>query len=126
LRNQRLRQILFALKWLESNSTVSSELIFDVAAYISISLTDIFNTIDISVTAWEKKGYWVKADKFRMDWLWTINYSEKLRDAICLVSEERIPPILNYINRKLINLNVRPISLPDNFWQGYREKITKG
>src|SRR3954468_10908821 len=42
----------------------------DMAAFIALALTVISESIDISVAAWEKRGYWVKADKFRMEWLW--------------------------------------------------------
>jgi hypothetical protein len=39
----------------------------DLAAFISFALLEINQTIDASVAAWEKRGYWVKADRFRMD-----------------------------------------------------------
>jgi hypothetical protein len=34
------------------------------------------------VLAWEKRGYWVKADRFRMEWLWTGQYAEKMKNAV--------------------------------------------
>ena len=54
----------------------------DMAAYIALSLDGIAGTIDISVTAWEKRGYWVKADRFRMEWLWAGHLAGKLRTAL--------------------------------------------
>ena len=54
----------------------------DLAAYIALSLRAIADTIDVSVAAWEKRGYWVKADRFRMDWLWAGELAEKLRLAL--------------------------------------------
>lgn len=42
-----------------------------MAAYIVLALKDINSSIDESVEAWEKRGYWVKADRFRLDWDWT-------------------------------------------------------
>lgn len=54
----------------------------DLAAYIALSLKHIFETIDVSVDAWEKKGYWVKADRFRMEWDWSGRYSNLMRSAI--------------------------------------------
>ena len=32
--------------------------------------------------AWEKRGYWVKADRFRMDWMWTGQFADKIKVAI--------------------------------------------
>ena len=43
----------------------------DIAAFVGISLLEIHRTIDITVGPWEKRGYWVKADKFRLEWEWT-------------------------------------------------------
>ncbi len=54
----------------------------DLAAYIVLGLEDIFKSIDISVLAWEKRGYWVKADRFRIDWEWTLQFSKQMREAL--------------------------------------------
>ena len=42
----------------------------DMAIFIVLSLDTVADTIDPSVAAWEKRGYWVKADRFRMEWTW--------------------------------------------------------
>jgi hypothetical protein len=54
----------------------------DLAAFIALALAAIAETIDVSVAAWEKRGYWVKADRFRMDWAWTGQYANKMRQAV--------------------------------------------
>ena len=55
----------------------------DLIAYITLSLWAIADTIDESVGAWEKRGYWVKADRFRMEWNWTKSLGDNLyRSAI--------------------------------------------
>jgi len=54
----------------------------DLAAFISIALDAIAGTIDSSVEAWEKRGYWVKADKFRMDWVWSSRLAGNMRLAV--------------------------------------------
>jgi hypothetical protein len=50
----------------------------DLVAFMIIALAQIAQTIDASVVAWEKRGYWVKADRFRMEWGWTQVKSDKL------------------------------------------------
>ncbi len=42
----------------------------DLAAYIALSLAEIADTIEKTVEPWEKRGYWLKADRFRLDWEW--------------------------------------------------------
>ena len=54
----------------------------DLAAFISLALGAIANTIDSSVEAWEKRGYWVKADRFRMDWAWSSRLAGNMRLAV--------------------------------------------
>jgi len=34
------------------------------------------------VAAWEKRGYWIKADRFRMEWDWALKTSEAMRNAV--------------------------------------------
>jgi hypothetical protein len=54
----------------------------DLAAFIALALAAVAETIDVSVAAWEKRGYWVKADRFRMDWDWAAQYADKMRRAV--------------------------------------------
>ncbi len=79
------RSVVLALRELmkqgEANDTT-----YDLTAYISLSLAEIGRTIDTSVEAWEKRGYWVKADRFRLEWEWAEIYAQKLREAL-LVSD---------------------------------------
>ena len=49
---------------------------------IALVKQTIADGIDVSVAAWEKRGYWVKADKFRMEWMWTSQYASKLKAAV--------------------------------------------
>jgi hypothetical protein len=54
----------------------------DLAAFIALALLIISDTIESSVTAWEKKGYWLKADRFRMEWDWSARLGEQMRKAV--------------------------------------------
>ncbi len=53
-----------------------------MAAFIALALQSIAEGIDASVAAWEKRDYWVKADKFRMEWMWAGQSAEKMRSAV--------------------------------------------
>ena len=54
----------------------------DLAAFIALALDSISQTIEVTVAAWEKRDYWVKADKFRMQWAWSGIYSDKIKEAV--------------------------------------------
>ena len=54
----------------------------DLAAFIVLALQTIAEGIDASVAAWEKRDYWVKADKFRMEWMWAGITAAKMKTAV--------------------------------------------
>jgi len=51
----------------------------DMVAFVILALKEISTGIDQSVAAWEKRGYWVKADKYRLDWQWAGEMADKLQ-----------------------------------------------
>ena len=61
-----------------------SDLSRDLIACILMSLDGIYETVDASVEAWEKRGYWLKADRFRMDWQWTKLLADQMLEAAAL------------------------------------------
>jgi len=80
-RTQLTKAIVLAVRELAKQTEVTNEA-KDLAAFIALALKSISEGIDVSVAAWEKRGYWVKADRFRMDWMWTGQYADKMKSAI--------------------------------------------
>ncbi|HSB00567.1 MAG TPA: hypothetical protein VLE49_07950 [Anaerolineales bacterium] len=80
-RTQLTKAIVLAVRELAKQKEVTNEA-KDLAAFIVLALKNISEGIDVSVAAWEKRGYWVKADRFRMEWLWTGQYADKMKSAI--------------------------------------------
>ncbi len=80
-RAQLTKAIVIAVREMAKQKEVTNEA-KDLAAFIVLALKTISAGIDISVAAWEKRGYWVKADRFRMDWLWTGQYADKMKTAV--------------------------------------------
>ena len=62
----------------------------DLAAFIALALESIYTTIDSLVAAWEKRGYWVKADRFRLDWDWTRRLGSAMRQAVLEEDWDRV------------------------------------
>jgi hypothetical protein len=75
------KAIVLSVRELAKQTAVTDEA-KDLAAFIALALKSISEGIDVSVAAWEKRGYWVKADRFRMDWLWTGQAADKMRSAV--------------------------------------------
>jgi hypothetical protein len=80
-RTMLTRSAVLAIRELMRQSEANA-LTRDLAAFIALALEGISQTIDSSVEAWEKRGYWVKADRFRMDWFWAENLGRTMRQAV--------------------------------------------
>jgi len=80
-RTRLSKAIVLAVRELARQTEVTQEA-KDIAAFISLALKSISAGIDASVAAWEKRDYWVKADRFRMEWMWTGQYAEKMKTAV--------------------------------------------
>jgi hypothetical protein len=80
-RTRLSKAIVLAVRELANQTEVANEA-KDLAAFISLALKTISEGIDASVAAWEKRDYWVKADRFRMEWMWSGQYAEKMKTAI--------------------------------------------
>jgi len=47
----------------------------DIVAFIALAMEGIDKTVDLTTSAWEKRNYWLKADRFRREWEWAGNLS---------------------------------------------------
>ncbi|MHC1785013.1 MAG: hypothetical protein AB9891_20045 [Anaerolineaceae bacterium] len=80
-RTRLSRSVVLALREMAKKTEPDAES-RDMAAFIGLALTEIHATIEISVAAWEKRDYWVKADRFRLDWDWSNNLGEAMKKAV--------------------------------------------
>jgi hypothetical protein len=104
-RTQLSKAIVLAVREL-ANQTAVTEEAKDLAAFIAIALKNISDGIDVSVAAWEKRGYWVKADRFRMDWMWTGQVAEKMKTAILADDWATIAMLMPQIAQKFGKIEV--------------------
>jgi hypothetical protein len=75
------RGVIVALREMMKQQS-QDELSRDMAAFIGLSLLEMYETVNVSVTAWEKRNYWVKADRYRMEWMWTMTLGQRVCKAV--------------------------------------------
>jgi hypothetical protein len=80
-RNKLIRMTALAVRELLRQPEPNDET-RNLAIFIALSLDAIAETIDPSVEAWEKRGYWVKADRFRMEWAWSKKLANEMRKPL--------------------------------------------
>ncbi len=80
-RTRLIKSIVLCIRELAKQAKVTPET-KDQASFIALALQAISDGVDVSVAAWEKRDYWVKADKFRMEWMWTSHTADKMKTAV--------------------------------------------
>jgi hypothetical protein len=90
----------------------------DLAAFIALALLTIAATIEVSVTAWEKRDYWVKADKFRMEWAWAGALGEKMKTAVLADDWGEVALLAVQIGQKFGKIQVSPNHRLGTPWVG--------
>jgi hypothetical protein len=122
-RTQLTKAIVLAVRELAKQTDVTEEA-KDLAAFIALALKNISEGIDVSVAAWEKRGYWVKADRFRMDWMWTGQYADKMKVAIFTDDWGAIAMLMPQIAQKFSKIVVSENHRLGKPWTGAFQQLT--
>ena len=122
-RNRLLKSIVVAIRTLGKQKQIDANT-RDLVAYIALALIRISQNIDKTVEPWEKRGYWVKADQFRMQWDWTGLFGKKLLLALMAEDWEEIATIIAIIGEKLSNVKVSEKHRLGTPWIGAWDKLS--
>jgi hypothetical protein len=95
----------------------------DLASFIVLSLEKISKTIDPTVAAWEKRGYWVKADRFRMEWRWAEQFAVEMRSSLFNEDWAGVANVSAKISEKLNKEKVSERHRMGTPWIGAWKKI---
>lgn len=104
-REQLIRSIVLAVRELSQKTEIDLET-KDLAAYISIALLAIWEGIESSVTPWEKRGYWIKADRFRMEWAWSQKLGMDMKRAVLSEDWSKVALLTGQVAGKLTNVKL--------------------
>ena len=97
----------------------------DLIACILMSLDGIYETVDASVEAWEKRGYWLKADRFRMDWQWTKLLADQMRPLVLAKNCGELIPLMVQVLQALDNVKVSDNHRLCTPWTGAWAELNK-
>ena len=109
-RERYLKATVLAMHALVSKKKVDDE-VRDLTAFIVLTLHQIDETIDETCKAWEKRDYWIKADRFRNDWFWTRSAASKLEQAVLENKWNLMPTVVKDMARHL-----QSVTLPKRDW----------
>jgi hypothetical protein len=95
----------------------------DLLAYIALSLKAIGETIEDSVAAWEKRDYWLKADRYRMEWTWAGNWGDEMKQAILTEDWADVAKITAKVTQKLSKVKIAERNRLGSPWTGSYQKL---
>ena len=121
-RTQLVKSIVLALREMAQRTDTGGET-RDLVAFIAVALQSISEGIDSSVAAWEKRGYWVKADKFRMEWDWAGATAQKLRRALASDDWGTIAKLAAQVGEKLGKVQIATNNRLGRPWTGAYQKM---
>jgi hypothetical protein len=109
-RNKLKRATALALRVLMKETEINSKT-QDLIAFIVLALEGIDRTVNTTTTAWEKRDYWIKADRFRLEWEWASRLGSELRGTVLSEDWEDVPSIaiqiFQYVGDEKISKNHR-------------------
>ena len=123
-RKKLLQAVTLALRELGRQTGVDTHT-KDLAAFIAMTLEGINRTIDPSVAAWEKRGYWLKADRFRMEWSWTGSLGESFRKALLEDDWRSVASLIPKLADKVKGVNLPQHSRLGTPWDGAWDLMLK-
>ena len=123
LRTHLIKGIVLSIRELARQTETGTET-RDIAAFIALALKTISDGIDTSVTAWEKRDYWIKADKFRMEWLWAGSAAEKMRIAVLSEDWATVAALSAQIAQKFSKIQISPNHRLGKPWVGSYDQLS--
>ncbi len=97
----------------------------DLVAFIAFGLKTVGEGIDSTVAAWEKRGYWVKADRFRLEWEWTSQVSDGLQKALLSDDWGEIGRLSVQLGQKVSHIKLAKNPRIGTPWEGAWRKLKK-
>ncbi len=116
-RNRMSKSIVLAIRLLmrQKSPDASSR---DLAAYVVLALEKISESVETSAIAWEKRDYWLKADRFRQEWAWCERSSGALAAALQTNDWTAAAQNLAVIGQRLNSVEVSPNNRLGEPWKG--------
>ena len=122
VRNQVMRTAAEAIRRLSQKSALDGEA-KDLVALLVYCLRQIAAGVEESARAWEKRDYWVKAERFRQRWTWAGRAAADLEDLIQKETWNLLPERLADLTPRFANVKVARLTRKPSLWAGAYERL---
>jgi hypothetical protein len=122
VRNRHRRTIAETLRRLSQKVQLDDEA-KDLAALIVFSLHGMADTVDRTTDAWEKREYFLKAERFREQWRWLEPTADELSGVINEGQWDQLPSVLAGLMPHFADIRIKQMTRKPTLWQGAYERF---
>ncbi len=90
----------------------------DMAAALVFNLRIIAETVEVTLVAWENRDYFLKADRFRLEWEWVAPAADRLRDLAVAGRWEQLPAELASLAPRFADIRIAKMTRAAESWAG--------
>ncbi len=116
-RNAARRSIAEILRYLSRKGQIDDEA-RDMSAALVFLLTEVKATVDESAAAWEKRGYWMKVERFVRDFEWIPESAANLDDVIRHDAWDLLPELLADLSPRFDDIKIKAMTRKPTEWRG--------
>jgi hypothetical protein len=117
-RNRILNGMALALRAVAGRPDVSEGEAREVLAFLALSLAELNESVEETVRAWERREYWLKADRFRSEWGWAASIQGALDRALSSGDWPRAQACGMELANVLADRRLRPRETTSRPWSG--------
>ena len=122
IRNRHRRSIAEMLRRLSQKSGFDDEA-KDMASMIVLLLHEIEKGVQQTATAWEKRDYWIKAERFLREWDWVKFAAADWEDVIRNDAWDLLPDLMADIFPRFADVQIKKYMRNPSLWQGAYAKL---
>jgi hypothetical protein len=122
IRNRNRRLIAELLRRLGQKPRIDEDA-RDMAAAIVLALHEIGESVEQVAKAWEKRDYWMKAERFQRQWMWTPEAAANLEDVIRNAAWDLLPELLADLFPRFADVQVKSMTRKPEEWQGAHARL---
>ena len=122
LRNQLMRTAAELLRHLSQKTAVDDDA-KDMAAHLVFCLREIDAGIEASAASWEKRDYWLKAERLRQRWAWAGLAADRLEDLIRSEAWHDLPEFFSGLFPHFSSIKIQRFTREPSEWAGAYQRL---
>jgi hypothetical protein len=95
----------------------------DMAAALVFALREIHDSVQVTLEAWEKRNYFLKADRFRLEWEWVPEAADALERLILDEEWDGLPVQIAKLAPRFSDIRIVKMTRPESTWKASHELL---